>query len=93
LSASSANVIRETTTTTITTTTTTTDDDDTDDDINDAQSDERERETEREIVFHTNTSRQHDKIRRLSPLTKVECKIVPRERISSGISRRIYSSL
>jgi hypothetical protein len=49
-----------------TTTTTTTDDDDTDDDINDAQSDERERETE--IVFHTNTSRQRDdKIRRLFP--------------------------
>ena len=87
MSASPANVFRETTTTT-------TDDDDTDDDINDAQSDERERETEREIVFHTNTSRQRDdKIRRLSPLTKVECKIVPRERISSGISRRIYSSL
>jgi hypothetical protein len=51
-----------------TTTTATTDDDDTDDDINDAQSDERERETQREIVFHTNTSRQRDdKIRRLSP--------------------------
>ena len=44
--------IRETTTTT---TTTTTDDDDTDDDINDAQSDERERETHRERLYSTQT--------------------------------------
>jgi hypothetical protein len=45
---------RETTTTT-TTTTTDDDDDDTDDDINDAQSDERERETHRERLYSTQT--------------------------------------
>ena len=44
-----------TTATTTTTTTTTDDDDDTDDDINDAQSDERERDTHRERLYSTQT--------------------------------------